>query len=39
MATPKLMLEGYKVLDFTQFVAGPTVTKMMAEMGAEIIKI
>lgn len=33
------MLSGYKVLDFTQFVAGPTVTKLMAEMGAEIIKI
>jgi crotonobetainyl-CoA:carnitine CoA-transferase CaiB-like acyl-CoA transferase len=33
------MLDGYKVLDFTQFVAGPTVTKLMAEMGAEIIKI
>ncbi len=39
MATRRLMLEGYKVLDFTQFVAGPTVTKLMAEMGAEIIKI
>ena len=36
---PKHMLDGYKVLDFTQFVAGPTVTKLMAEMGAEIIKI
>ena len=33
------MLHGYKVLDFSQFVAGPTVTKLMAEMGAEIIKI
>jgi crotonobetainyl-CoA:carnitine CoA-transferase CaiB-like acyl-CoA transferase len=33
------MLSGYKVLDFTQFVAGPTVTKLMAEMGAEVIKI
>jgi CoA:oxalate CoA-transferase len=33
------MLAGYKVLDFTQYVAGPTVTKLMAEMGAEIIKI
>ena len=33
------MLSGYKVLDFTQFVAGPTVTKLMAEVGAEIIKI
>jgi crotonobetainyl-CoA:carnitine CoA-transferase CaiB-like acyl-CoA transferase len=36
---PKHLLDGYKVLDFTQFVAGPTVTKLMAEMGAEIIKI
>jgi crotonobetainyl-CoA:carnitine CoA-transferase CaiB-like acyl-CoA transferase len=27
------------VLDFSQFVAGPTATKLMAEMGAEIIKI
>jgi len=36
---PKHVLEGYNALDFTQFVAGPTVTKMMAEMGAEIIKV
>jgi CoA:oxalate CoA-transferase len=35
----KHVLDGYKVLDFTQFVAGPTVTLMMAEMGAEIIKV
>ena len=35
----KPLLDGYKALDFTQFVAGPTVTKLMAEMGAEIIKI
>jgi hypothetical protein len=35
----KQMLYGYKVLDFTQFVAGPTVTKLMAEMGAQIIKV
>jgi crotonobetainyl-CoA:carnitine CoA-transferase CaiB-like acyl-CoA transferase len=33
------LLDGYKVLDFTQYVAGPTVTKLMAEMGAEIIKV
>ena len=39
MAKPKLMLDGYKVLDFTQVVAGPTVTRLMAEMGAEIIKV
>lgn len=33
------MLTGYKVLDFTQIVAGPTATKLMAEMGAEVIKV
>jgi crotonobetainyl-CoA:carnitine CoA-transferase CaiB-like acyl-CoA transferase len=33
------MLTGYKVLDFTQIVAGPTTTKLMAEMGAEVIKV
>src|SRR6476660_6731696 len=33
------MLSGYKVLDFTQVLAGPTVTRLMAEMGAEIIKV
>ncbi|HJU28648.1 MAG TPA: CoA transferase [Candidatus Binataceae bacterium] len=38
-ATQKHVLDGYKVLDFTQFVAGPTCTLMMAEMGAEVIKV
>ncbi|MGH7984857.1 MAG: CaiB/BaiF CoA transferase family protein [Candidatus Binataceae bacterium] len=37
--SPRHLLEGYKALDFTQFVAGPTVTKLMAEMGAEIVKV
>ena len=35
----KHILDGYKVLDFTQVLAGPTVTRLMAEMGAEIIKV
>ncbi|MBI2800466.1 MAG: CoA transferase [Gammaproteobacteria bacterium] len=34
-----MILDGIRVLDFTQYLAGPTVTRLMAEMGAEIIKI
>ncbi len=33
------VLSGYKVLDFSQYIAGPTVSRMMAEMGAEVIKV
>jgi len=39
MATVKGMLDGYKVLDFTQVLAGPTTTRYMAEMGAEVVKV
>ena len=34
-----LQLEGIRVLDFTQYLAGPTVGRLMAELGAEIVKI
>ncbi|MGR8918214.1 MAG: CaiB/BaiF CoA transferase family protein [Gammaproteobacteria bacterium] len=34
-----LQLEGIRVLDFTQYLAGPTVGRLMAELGAEIIKV
>jgi crotonobetainyl-CoA:carnitine CoA-transferase CaiB-like acyl-CoA transferase len=33
------ILDGVRVLDFSQHVAGPTCTRMMAEMGAEVIKL
>jgi crotonobetainyl-CoA:carnitine CoA-transferase CaiB-like acyl-CoA transferase len=39
MPTGKAMLDGYKVLDFTQVLAGPTTTRYMVEMGAEVVKV
>ena len=32
-------LEGVKVLDFTQYLAGPAATRLLADFGAEVIKI
>jgi crotonobetainyl-CoA:carnitine CoA-transferase CaiB-like acyl-CoA transferase len=39
MATPQNILDGIRVLDFSQALAGPTTTRLMAEMGAEVIKV
>lgn len=39
MSGSKHVLDGYKVLDFTQALAGPTVTRLMAELGADVIKV
>jgi crotonobetainyl-CoA:carnitine CoA-transferase CaiB-like acyl-CoA transferase len=33
------MLRGIRVVDFTQYLAGPTVTRLMAEMGADVVKV
>ncbi|MFN0089982.1 MAG: CaiB/BaiF CoA transferase family protein [Acidimicrobiales bacterium] len=35
----RFMLEGLKVLDFTQYLAGAGVTRMLAELGADIVKV
>lgn len=32
-------LDGYRVIDFTNFVSGPTCTRLLADMGAEVIRI
>ena len=37
--TKRHLLDGIRVLDFSQHVAGPACSRMMAEMGAEIIKL
>ncbi len=33
------ILDGIRVVDLTQYLAGPTVTRLMAEMGADIVKV
>src|SRR3954463_11061654 len=38
-ANANLILSGLRVLDLTHYLAGPTVTRLMAELGADIVKV
>jgi len=33
------ILEGIKIIDFTQFIAGSRCTQLLADMGAEVVKV
>ena len=39
MTSPPLPLEGLRVLDFSQFLAGPYAALKLADMGADVVKV
>ena len=39
MTDARPILDGLKVVDMTQYLAGPTVTRLLAEAGASVIKV
>ncbi|HSW17939.1 MAG TPA: CoA transferase [Ramlibacter sp.] len=39
MTRTRLALEGIRILDFTRYLSGPVATMLMADMGADVIKV
>lgn len=39
MTAPTQILEGVRILDLTQWLAGPQATRLMVDLGAEVVKV
>lgn len=39
MTDPEPFLEGVRILDFSQYLSGPSCTRLLVELGADVIKV